>query len=73
METLTLYAEDGTQYRALVHQERINTSSMDGVSSIPGMKSIRLQDGTPLNYVDNETFKNAVTGELLSRTPKKKP
>jgi hypothetical protein len=73
METLTLYAEDGTQYRAFVHQERIDASSMDGVASIPGMQTIRLRDGTPLNYVDNETFKNAVTGELLTRTPKKKP
>jgi hypothetical protein len=68
---LTLYGEDGTHYRALVHQGRIDTSSMDGVSSIPGLKTIRLQDGTPLNYVDDETFKNVVTGELLSRTPKK--
>ena len=69
METLTLYGEDGTQHRAFVHQERIDASSMDGVASIPGMKTIRLQDGTPLNYVDDQTFKNVVTGELLSRTP----
>jgi hypothetical protein len=44
METLTLYGEDGTQYRAVVHQERIDTSSMDGVGSIPGMQTIRLQE-----------------------------
>jgi len=69
METLTLYGEDGTQHPAFVHQERIDASSMDGVASIPGMKTIRLQDGTPLNYVDDQTFKNVVTGELLSRTP----
>ena len=69
METLTLYGEDGTQHRAFVHQERIDASSMDGVASIPGMKTIRLQDGTPLNYVDDQTFKNVVTEELLSRTP----
>jgi hypothetical protein len=71
METLTLYGEDGTQHRAFIHQERIPTTHMQGVGSMAGMKAIRLQDGTPLNYVDNETFKNAVTGELLTRTPKK--
>jgi hypothetical protein len=69
METLLLYGEDGTQHRAFVHQERLNVSSMNGVGSIPGMKTIRLQDGTPLNYVDDQTFANAVTGELLSRMP----
>jgi hypothetical protein len=71
METLTLYRENGTQVRAHIHQERLNTSSFDGVGSIPGMQTIRLQDGTPLNYVDEKTFKNVVTGELLSRTPTK--
>jgi hypothetical protein len=35
---------------------------------MPGLKTVRLQDGTHLNYVDENTFKNAVTGELLSRT-----
>ncbi len=72
METLTLYADDGSQHRAFIHQERINTSSMDGVGSIPGLKTIRLADGTPLNYVDEQTFKNVATGQLLSRTPKKR-
>ena len=72
METLVLYGEDGTPHRAFVHQEHIDASSMDGVGSIPGMKTIRLQDGTPLNYVDDNTFKNPVTGELLSRTLRKR-
>ncbi len=69
METLSLYGEDGTQHRAFVHQERIPTSHMQGVGSMAGMKTIRLQDGTPLNYVDDQTFKNVATGKLLSRTP----
>lgn len=69
METLTLYRDNGTQVRAYIHQERPNTSSFDGVGSIPGMQIICLQDGTLLNYVDERTFKNVVTGELLYRTP----
>jgi len=67
METLWLYGKDGTQHRAYIHQERIDTSSMDGPSSTPGQKTCRLADGTPLNYVDENTFKNVLTGELLSR------
>ncbi len=61
METLWLYGEDGTRHPAFVNQERID--------SIPGLKSVMLDDGTPLNYVDDSTFKNPVTGELLSRKP----
>lgn len=77
METLLLYGEDGTEHRAFVNQERISTSHMQGVGSMAGMKTIHLEDGTPLNYVDEQTFKNAVTGELLSlraasRTPQKR-
>jgi hypothetical protein len=49
--------------------ERIDASSM-GTGSIPGLKTIRLQDGTPLNYVDDNTFKNAATGDYsLARHP----
>ena len=69
METLWLYAKDGTKHRVFVHQERIVTSSMEGPSSIQGLKTVMLADGTPLNYVDDNTFKNVVTGELLSRKP----
>lgn len=70
METLWLYGEDGTRHRAFVSQERIDTSSMEGTSSIPGLKTCALEDGTPLNYVDEKTFKNPITGELLSLSPK---
>jgi hypothetical protein len=71
MEAILLYGEDGTQHRAFVHQERIDTSSMGGVGSIPGMKTCRLANGMLLNYVDDQTFENVATGELLSLTPKK--
>jgi len=71
METLWLYGRDGTRRRAYVHQDRISTSSMDGTSSIPGSRTCRLEDGTPLNYMDENTFKNPVTGELLSRIASK--
>jgi hypothetical protein len=71
MQFLLLYDGRGNQYRAYIDQECIDASSMDGVAKIPGLKTIRLRDGTPLNYVDDQTFKNALTGELLTRAPKK--
>jgi hypothetical protein len=67
-ESFWLYGKDGSLHRAHVYEDRIATSHMDGSSSIPGQKTALLQDGTHLNYVDENTFKNALTGELLSRT-----
>jgi len=66
--TIWLTGADGSKYRAFIEQGRIDTSSFAGSSSIPGLKSVQLEDGTPLNYVDENRFKNPVTGELLRRT-----
>jgi hypothetical protein len=63
------YAKDGARYQAHIYHVRIDTSHLDGEpSSKPGLKTVRLQDGTHLNYADENTFKNAMTGELLLRT-----
>ena len=68
-ESFWLYAKDGARYQAHIYHVRIDTSHLDGKpSSMPGLKTVRLQDGTHLNYVDENTSKNAATGELLSRT-----
>jgi hypothetical protein len=34
---------------------------------IEGMGSLELQDGTPLNELQDGTFQNALTGEVLTR------
>jgi hypothetical protein len=68
-EGFWLYAKDGARHQAHIYHVRLDTSHLDGEpSSMPGLKTARLQDGTHLNYVDENTFTNAVTGELLSRT-----
>jgi hypothetical protein len=68
IETVWLYGEDGTQYRAHLYHSKIKASSLDGSNFILGEKTASLEDGTHLNYVDEHTFKNVVTDELLSRT-----
>jgi hypothetical protein len=55
-ESFWLYGQDGSMHRAHTYED----------------STARLQDGTFLNYVDENTFKNEVTGELLSRKAKKK-
>jgi len=58
VETILLYGKDGTEYRAYVHQEWLDASSMDGFASMPGLKTVMLFNGIPLNYLDKDTFKN---------------
>jgi len=67
-ESFWLYGGDGTLYRVHVYQERLDASSIAGAGSVLGQKTVVLENGSPLNYVDENTFKNATTGELLSRT-----
>ena len=68
VESFWLYGKDGAKYRAYIHQERNPASSMDGTGSILGPRTARLATGPALNFVDDNTFKNVVTGELLTRS-----
>jgi hypothetical protein len=67
-ESFWLYGKDGARYRAYIHQEQISASSLDGPDSILGPKTARLANGPDLNFVDENTFKNVLTGELLTRS-----
>ena len=63
IESFWLYGKPGTRYRVHIYQDSIETSAMPGSSSLGGKKTALLED-----LVDENTFKNTVTGELLSRT-----
>ena len=68
IESFWLYGKPGTRYRAHIYQDSPETSGMNGSSSSGGKKTAMLEDGPLLDQVDEGTFKNTVTGELLSRT-----
>ena len=71
-ESFWLYGGDGAKYRAHIFEDRINASSLGTPGSwISGEKTCLLDDGTPLNRIDETTFKNPTTGELLSRNSPK--
>lgn len=70
IDSFWLYGKNGRKHRAHTYQERIDTSSMSGRSSIPGMKVCRLNDGSPLNYKDENTYEIVTTGEIVTRTEK---
>lgn len=59
-----LVGESGTYVAVKIHAN-LNTSSLDGPSSMPGLPSYRLTDGRRLNFVDSATFEIVDTGEIL--------
>jgi hypothetical protein len=59
--------DDGTTLRVRVIRSRVDTSTMDGESSIPGLAQLRLDDGTPVNVIDENTYKIVSTGETVRR------
>ena len=66
-DSFLVYKDDGTALRVRVIRSRIDTSTLDGPSSIPGLSELRLDDGSPLNMIDENTFKIVVNGELVKR------
>jgi hypothetical protein len=72
MSRIVLYGNNGSRHAALVSHGRHDVSHLQGAGSIRGLDVIRLADGTPLNYVDENTFQNVATGEMLSRNPPSK-
>jgi len=71
IERITLIDKNGKQYTANIHEERANAKDHDDpLDVLPNLKRCRLVDGSDLNRVDENTFKNIHTGELLYRVKK---
>lgn len=64
---LLLYDQQGKLHRAYILTNYLEVKSLDGSEIIPTTQECHSADGTPLNYVDKETFKNPITGELFRR------
>lgn len=66
-ETFFVYTDSGEEMEAIVIHRRIDTSTLDGSSSIPGIATIRLLNGLHLNRIDDNTFEIVETGEIVKR------
>ena len=64
---IVLYDNNGKPHPAYILQHWIDASSQDGEQVIPGQMECHLVDGAALNYVDENAFKNVITGEILTR------
>jgi hypothetical protein len=60
-------AETGQTYSINEYQEFIEVETKEGREFIPGMKELRLDDGSRVNYIDENTFKIVQSGTILKR------
>jgi hypothetical protein len=68
IERVWVYGRDGARHQVEIHQHRTAISGLDGPASITESATARLKaDGVKLNYIDENTFRNPVTGQLLYR------
>jgi hypothetical protein len=67
-ERFLVYRKNGTSLYVNAIRSRIDTSTLDGRSSIEGLTTLRLDDGSPVNVIDENTFMIVVTGEQVTRT-----
>lgn len=61
--------DDGRVFSVVVYQEFIDATSIGDKARkwIPGMKRITLSDGSPVNYIDANTFKVFGTDEIIRK------
>lgn len=61
--------DDGNDYEVEITQEFMERRHI--ASPFPewvgGLKEARLDDGTPLNYIDADTYKVVTTGKIIKR------
>lgn len=66
IERIETRGEDGRRVLVVMHRNRIDTSDLDGPSSIEGLAQYQLVDGK-LVSVDGDEFEVVATGEVLVR------
>jgi hypothetical protein len=57
----------GVVYEVVCRQPEIDTSTLQGRDSLPGMPEYRLEDGWPLRVIDVDTFEIVESGQRLTR------
>ena len=59
----------GNEYMVLIHQEFIESRAMGREPQwIPGLKSIELSNGDPVNFIDKNTFLIVKSGRKITRS-----
>lgn len=60
-------SDDGDVYTVVVFQEFIEFRSMTGNDWKPGLRELKLLDGSHVNEIDSETFQILDTDEIIRK------
>ena len=68
IESFDVEDERGEVHRIYIYQEIIDAGTIkDPNATIRGMKRIVMENGEPVNYIDENTFLRVITAAKLSR------
>jgi hypothetical protein len=70
IERFDVELSDGSRDTVVIFQDFIDATAMgdQGRQWVPGLKRAELiSDGSPLNYVDPQTFKHVFTDEIIRK------
>lgn len=69
IERIDCEDEDGNEYVAVVYQDFLISEAMGRApQELPGLKELRLSDGSHLNWIDDNTFQIVANDKVLKRT-----
>ena len=62
-------SDEGHTYVVVIYQEfhRVEEVGSPTASWVPGMKRLALSDGSPLNRIDDNTFKIVFTNKIIRK------
>lgn len=60
-------ADDGSEHTIIEYQEIIESQTMTGHHSVPGLKTLRDSRGRHCNFIDDDTFEIVETGQTVRK------
>jgi hypothetical protein len=64
-DTFCAYDDDGNRYTVHVRRTYIDTRGVGGITRIEGLRSYHLNDGGPVDQLDDDTYAIAGSGVAL--------
>jgi hypothetical protein len=67
VERFNVAGDDGITHTVIAIQEFIEVRAVGQHEWIKGMKRLELDDGSPINYIDANTFKIVFTDQIVRK------
>lgn len=68
IERIVAESKNGKKFNVNIYQEFTNFSPLNGPSRlVPALKRAALDDGSPVNFIDDHSFKIVLTDEIIRK------